>query len=114
MVGGDGMRRYAAKRDISENAQVKALRKAGCLVWLKLPCDALVWIPRWRVWQPMEFKTPTKSGRRRKRNDQPEQDELLSLTDIPVTLTAEQALEAAGLGISRTLKPRPLYNQVQP
>lgn len=47
-------------------------------------------------WMPIEVKTPQKNGRARKRNDQPEQTELVQRTRIPVVTTPIEALRAVG------------------
>lgn len=88
------MPRYG-KRDLSESDIVKALRKAGFQVYVRLPCDLLVWRPD-KGWQTLENKTPTKTGRRRKRKDQEAQDAFIALTRTPVALTPEDALRALG------------------
>ena len=98
--------RRAAKRDTAEATVIAALRKAGALVYTELPCDALVYVPgdrfagnpnAWPHWRTLEIKTPTKSGKRRKRKDQPAQDSFLSETGTPVVCTPEEALRALGL-----------------
>jgi len=73
----------------------------GVKVWTKLPSDLLTlyWSSKYQtfLWQPIECKTPTKSGRRRKRKDQAEQDEFLSSTGTPVVLSLTDAIEALKL-----------------
>jgi hypothetical protein len=86
---------YARKRDDSEPNIVKALEKAGFKVWKELPCDLLVYRPD-KGFQTLENKTPTKTGKRRKRKDQKAQDEFIRLTGTPVALTAEDALRKLG------------------
>lgn len=89
------MPRYRAKRDHSEPAIKEALEKAGFKVWDWLPVDLLVFRPDTGI-RLLENKTPTKTGKRRKRKDQQEQDEFIRLTGTPVALTAEEALRALG------------------
>jgi hypothetical protein len=48
---------------------------------------------RWK-WTPMEVKTPTKSGKRRKRTDQADQDAFIAETGTPVVKSLEEALTA--------------------
>jgi hypothetical protein len=88
------MPRYG-KRDLSETDIVKALRKEGFWVYTQLPCDLLVWRPD-KGWQTLENKTPTKTGKRRKRKDQKAQDAFIAMTGTPVALTPEDALRALG------------------
>lgn len=83
------------KRDVSEPAIVDALRKAGFQVYTQLPCDLLVWRPD-KGWHTLENKTPTKTGKRRRRTDQGSQDAFIALTGTPVVLTPEEALRALG------------------
>ena len=88
------MPRYG-KRDASESDIVKALKKAGFRVWTRLPVDLLVYRPDTGI-RLLENKTPTKTGKRRKRKDQQDQDEFIQLTGTPVALTAEEALRKLG------------------
>lgn len=90
-------RRYDAKRDQSELAIAEALRTAGYRVYRTLPVDLLITHPTFpRGWaRVMEAKTLTKTGKRRKRKDQPEQDAFIAETGTPVVGTPEQALHAA-------------------
>jgi len=88
--------RYARERDISEPDIVKALRKAGFHVWRELPVDLIVFRPDIGI-RLLENKTPTKTGKRRKRKDQEAQDEFIRLTGTPVALTPEEALKALGV-----------------
>lgn len=83
------------KRDESETEIVQALLRAGFAVWRDLPADLLVWRPD-KGFQVLECKTPTKTGRRRRRKDQKGQDDFVALTSTPVVLTAEEALRALG------------------
>lgn len=89
------MSRWANKRDHSEPAIRQALEKAGFRVWDKLPVDLLTWRPD-KGFQLLENKTPTKTGKRRKRTDQKAQDAFIALTGTPVALTPEAALKALG------------------
>lgn len=86
---------YARKRDLSEHDIVKTLKKAGFHVWTELPVDLLVFRPDVGV-RLLENKTPTSTGKRRKRKDQEAQDAFIKLTGTPVVLSAEEALRALG------------------
>lgn len=96
--------RRAAKPDDAQPKIVKALREAGCRVEIiRQPVDLLVrfWSNKYRhfIWTPMEIKTPTKTGKRRKRLDQKAQDDFIAETGTPVVLTKEEALEVIrGMG----------------
>jgi hypothetical protein len=83
-----GLNRYAKKVDSTQAEIVAALRKAGIQVWIiSTPADLLtLYHGRWR---PLECKPP-----KRKRNDQPEQDEFLKQTKVPVVRTPEDAIVA--------------------
>jgi hypothetical protein len=87
--------RYARKRDLSESEIVSALRAAGYHVWRDLPVDLLVWRPD-TGFRCLENKTPTSTGKRRKRTDQKAQDEFVALTGTPIVMTPEDALRALG------------------
>lgn len=94
--------RRAARKDSSQEAIVKALRQAGCKVEIiGRPVDLLVryWssIHRHFLWTPMECKTPTKTGKRRKRTDQEKQDAYIEENCVPVVKTPDEALRAVGL-----------------
>jgi hypothetical protein len=89
------VKRYAMKRDVSEPQIVAALEKAGFRVWRELPVDLLTWRPD-KGFQTLEAKTPTKTGKRRKRKDQEAQDAFIALTGTPVAMTPEAALKALG------------------
>ena len=82
------------RKDLSEPLIREALEAAGFEVHDKLPCDLIAW--RADVgWKLLETKTPTKTGKQRKRKDQEEQAALLLRTGIPVVLTPEAALREA-------------------
>ena len=88
--------RYAVRKDGSQSEIVHALRGAGVKVWvLHEPCDLLTFF-RGR-WLPLECKTPTPTGKRRKRMDQAEQDAFLAETGCPVVLGVDDALRAVGV-----------------
>jgi len=93
-------RRYAinrvAQRDAAEPAIVDALEQAGCTVYRHLPVDLLCWHPA-LGFRLLECKTPTKTGKRRTRHDQAEQDAFIAATGTPVVMTPEAALAALGL-----------------
>lgn len=88
--------RYALRKDESQDAIVKAIRAAGWLCFvMHEPCDLLCW-KQGKGWRVLECKTPTKTGKRRKRLDQKVQDQFLELTKTPVVLTPFDALLALG------------------
>lgn len=92
--------RYGLRKDESQDAIVKAIRAAGWLCFvLHEPCDLLCWKEA-RGWRTLECKTPTKTGKRRKRMDQKTQNEFLALTKTPVVLTPFEALLALGETLS--------------
>lgn len=97
---------YARKRDTSEPDIVEALEKAGFRVWRELPVDLLVYRPDTGI-RLLENKTPTKTGKRRKRKDQQAQDDFVKLTGTPVVLTPEAALEALGAVAGKVLRSGP-------
>jgi hypothetical protein len=88
--------RYALRKDESQAAIVKAIRAAGWLCFvLHEPCDLLCW-KLGKGWRVLECKTPTKTGKQRKRKDQRLQTQFLELTGTPVVLTPFEALLALG------------------
>lgn len=96
--------RYAVKArvDASQAVIVEGLRRAGVQVWIiGRPCDLLC--RYWSIgsyawlWQTLECKTPTKSGKRRSRRDQEAQARFLGETQTPVVFTLEDALIALKL-----------------
>lgn len=90
--------RHAKRADTAQAAIVQALRLAGVQVWvIGWPCDLLT-LYQGR-WQPLEVKTPTKTCRRRARNDQQAQAVFLATTGVPVVMTPREALDAVGVGI---------------
>ena len=90
------MKIYARKKDESQEAIVKAIRAAGWLCFIQHePCDLFCW-KEGKGWRALECKTPTKTGKRRKRMDQALQDQFLELTKTPVVLTPFEALLALG------------------
>lgn len=87
--------RYALRKDLTQSRIVATLRAAGVRVWvLHEPCDLLTHF-RGR-WLPLECKTPTATGKRKKRSDQAEQDAFIADNEVPVVLTPEEALRAVG------------------
>lgn len=87
------MKRYAMRTDAAQAAIVDGLRQCGVTVFIiGQPVDLLTYY-RGR-WLPLEVKTATKTGRIRKRKDQPEQDATLAACGIPRVTTVEQALAA--------------------
>jgi hypothetical protein len=92
--------RYALRKDESQDAIVKAIRAAGWLCFvMHEPADLLVWKDG-KGWRVLECKTPTKTGKRRKRTDQALQDQFLEFTKTPVVMTPFEALLALGETIS--------------
>lgn len=99
--------RRAAKVDSVQAEIVEGLRKAG--YWVEVigrPVDLLVG-RLWEeahletgekklgaTWYLLEVKTPTKTGKRRKRKDQEEQNKFIAETGTSVVTSLEQALEA--------------------
>lgn len=85
------------RSDTVKDQIVKGLRKCGYKVWIiERPADLLVgWgNPPHLELRMLEVKTPTKTGKRRKRKDQEEQDLFLAETGTPIVMSVEQALEA--------------------
>jgi hypothetical protein len=88
--------RRASRRDAAEPNIVSALEAAGFQVWrLVQPCDLLCWRAD-KGWRMLECKTPTKTGKQRKRGDQMDQAQFLALTGTPVVKTSTEALAALG------------------
>ena len=76
--------------DSTQKTIVEALRKAGIKVWIiGEPCDLLTYYPAYGRWKPLECK-PEK----RKRKDQPDQDDFLETTGVPVVRTPTEAIVA--------------------
>lgn len=89
------MRRH--RTDLSQQPIVKDLRKMGYFVEIigeptDLLCRHFSWPPN--TWKLLECKTPTKTGKLRKRKDQPEQDDFCMRHGVPKVLTVEDALKA--------------------
>jgi hypothetical protein len=94
------MRHYAKRKDESQAAIVAAIRAAGWLCFiLHEPCDLLCW-KKGKGWRTLECKTPTKTGKQRKRTDQKVQEQFLELTGTPVVLSPFDALLALGEVVS--------------
>jgi hypothetical protein len=88
--------RRASRRDAAEAPIVVALTRSGFLVWRLLqPFDLLCWRED-KGWRMLEVKTPTKSGKQRKRGDQMDQAQFLALTGTPIVKTSTEALAALG------------------
>lgn len=89
------IKRWATRKDTTQRKIVEALEAVHCEVWIiERPCDLLT-LFRGR-WLPLECKTPTASGKARKRADQAEQTEVIERTCIPVVTTPMEALRAIG------------------
>lgn len=95
--------RRAAKVDTAQQEIVDVLRKAGYFViHLRRPVDLLVGKTWWNEdpsqtftrWRLLEVKTPTKSGKRRHRADQEDQDAFIAETGTPVVMSLKEALRA--------------------
>lgn len=94
-------RYFRARKDATQKAIVDALRERGCEVYpIGSPCDLLVFIP-------VEFPYPAVIGNwrlmvleckpeKRKRKDQPEQDDFLARTGTPRVRSPAEALAACG------------------
>lgn len=92
--------RYALRKDGSQEAIVEAIRAAGWLCFvLHEPADLLCWKDG-RGWRVLECKTPTKTGKQRKRKDQHLQAQFLELTKTPVVMTPFEALLKLGETVS--------------
>jgi hypothetical protein len=88
--------RYALRKDESQAAIVGAIRAAGWLCFvLHEPADLLCWKVG-KGWRVLECKTPTKTGKQRKRKDQELQKQFLELTGTRVVMTPFEALLALG------------------
>lgn len=85
-----GLNRYAKRKDKTQEAIVKALRKAGVKVWiLDTPCDLLTY---WAgLWMPLEVKSDEKS----RLTD--EQKRMERECGLKIVTTPEEALRAVGL-----------------
>lgn len=84
------LRRYAKRADSTQGAIVEALRKAGIKVWIiSKPCDLLTYYPAYKRWVPLECKPP-----KRKRNDQPEQDDFLESYGVARVRSPQEAIVA--------------------
>jgi hypothetical protein len=91
--------RRAAKRDVSEPAIVEALERAGWEVHRELPVDLLCLKRAGNVVKVrlLECKSPQgKSGKARKRKDQPEQVAFCERWEIEKPTNAQEALLAVG------------------
>jgi hypothetical protein len=88
--------RRAARVDNVQAEIVEGLRKLGyTVVVIGRPVDLLVVHPRLKP--PfhaaiLEVKSCTKSGARRVRRDQPEQDRFIADNRVPVVMSLDQAL----------------------
>lgn len=88
------LRRFAKRADSTQKAIVEALRKVGIKVWIiSTPCDLLTYYPPYKRWRPLECK-PEK----RKRTDQPEQDEFLTAHEVPRVTSPAEAIAAITRG----------------
>ena len=87
--------RRAAKVDASQPGIVDALEDAGYRVEIiGLPVDLAVLIPRTTgVFQMLECKTLTKSGKVPKDKRQQDQQQFLEETGTPIVGTPQQALD---------------------
>jgi hypothetical protein len=86
------MSRHAKRADANQPEIVKALRKAGVTVEIiGRPVDLACRLPSY---PPGMFKLLELKSGKRKRKDQPEQDEFMAAHGVPRVETAEQAIEA--------------------
>ena len=92
------LNRYAAKVDSIQEKIVDGLRAKGYRVEIiGRPVDLLVgrlFLHGNFRWWLLEVKTPTKSGKIRKRKDQEAQDQFIRETNTPRVTTLEEALTA--------------------
>ena|SRR5450631_3728003 len=93
------MRRRINKIDAAQSPIVDGLKRMGMFVWfIEHPCDLLVYYFSKRRnekrFQTLEVKTPTRTGKPRKRYDQQTQDNFLEATNTPVVLTLDEAIAA--------------------
>ena len=94
--------RYAAKVDTVQNEIVEGLRERNYRVEIiGKPVDLLIGVPTysWKkspiaFWKLLETKTPTKTGKIRKRKDQEAQDKFCEETSTPRVTSLEEALKA--------------------
>lgn len=91
--------RRAAKVDTVQQEIVEGLRAAGYRVEIiGKPVDLAVFVQPFGstspAWLMVEVKTPTKSGKRRRRADQEAQDAFIAETGTPVVMSLKEALAA--------------------
>ena len=88
--------RWSKRVDTVQPAIVKELRQLGIeVIVISKPVDLLCRLYQWvqNRWALIELKTPTKSGKIRKRKDQFTQDEFKLNHNVPSFTTTEQVLE---------------------
>ena len=92
--------RLASRKDTVQSSIVKGLRKCGFRVEVLgrpvdlMVCKTVYLLPHATCWRLLEVKTPTQTGKRRKRKDQQEQDRFITETGTPIVTSLEEALEA--------------------
>jgi hypothetical protein len=85
-----GLNRFAKRKDSSQEAIVKALRKAGVRVWiLDTPADLLC--RYMSLWSVLEVKANSKSALT------PAQKKFIAENDVPIVTNPEEALRALGV-----------------
>lgn len=89
---------FRARKDATQTAIVEALRAKGCEVFsIGYPCDLLVLIPAFPPGSEPIVRLLECKPLKRRRKDQPEQDDFLARTGTPRVRTPEEALRAVGL-----------------
>ncbi len=82
--------RRHSRPDGTQEEIVKALRKAGIIVYvIGRPCDLLTYYPPMKRWRTLECKPK----RKRNRNDQEGQELFLEITGTPIVRTGEDAIK---------------------
>jgi hypothetical protein len=90
-------RQQVTRTDAAAPEIIEALREAGYWVWvIGRPADALIWHPTFGqgVFKVLEIKTPTSTGKPRKRKDQPKQDAFVAATGVQRVWTVPMAFMA--------------------
>ncbi len=89
------LNRYAKKKDLTQDAIVQAIRKAGWEVWIiGWPVDLLCWKPS-KGFRLLEVKSKRKKdGTPALKKAQEEQFDFCYLTKVPYVVTPQEAIEA--------------------
>ena len=92
-AGRMSINRWATRTDKTQAICIEAARSIGWHVWqIRRPVDLLCWHPS-GIWQPLECKTPSKSGAVRIRKEQAAQNAFCSLTFTPRVSSAEETID---------------------